>query len=249
MLDKELTRESLAEQVAKSLREYIYNSMEPDDMLPSTAALGKEYNVSRIVIREALKYLEAQDIIEVANGKRAKVKPISSSILRDFFHRATLYEKKTLLELLEVRRGIEIESARLAAMRRNEEEVAQMKTIIEEMKTIVEEMNKHLSSPESFAELDLTLHQTIAKATRNSMLIYLVETIREAQEETILEGLYSRFNKGNYLGIQAYHADIVAAIEAQNPEEAQQAMVAHFTHAEKAVGYEITSMTRENEEA
>ena len=82
MLNKELTRESLAEQVAQSLTDYIYNSLEPDDVLPSTAKLAEEYDVSRIVIREALKFLEAQDIIEVANGKRAKVKPISANILR-----------------------------------------------------------------------------------------------------------------------------------------------------------------------
>lgn len=241
MLKKELTRESLAEQVAKSLRDYIYNTLEPDDVLPSTATLVQEYNVSRIVIREALKYLEAQDIIEVANGKRARVKPISAIVLRDFFHRATLFEKKTLLELLEVRRGIEIESARLAAMRRNAEEVFRMKAI-------VNEMNKHLSNPESFAELDLTLHQTIAKATRNSMFIYLIETIRDTQKETILEGLHSRLNKGIFVGIQAYHAEIVAAIDAQNPEKAQQAMAAHFAHAEKALGYEISAITGEDSE-
>lgn len=242
MLEKKLTRESLAEQVANSLRNHIYNTLEPDDELPSTAALEKEYNVSRIVIREALKYLEAQDIIEIANGKRARVKHISASVLRDFFHRATLFEKKTLMELLEVRRGIEIESARLAAIRRNAEELSEMQAIINEMK-------QHLSDPEAFAQLDLSLHQTIAKATRNSMLIYLIDTIREAQEETILEGLYSRFNKGYFVDIQAYHAAIVDAIAAENPTEAQQAMETHFVYAEKAVGFEMTAQDDVNGEA
>ena len=242
MLEKKLTRESLAEQVANSLRNHIYNSLEPDDLLPSTAALEKEYNVSRIVIREALKYLEAQDIIEIANGKRAKVKPISASVLRDFFHRATQFEEKTLMELLEVRRGIEIESARLAAMRRSDEEVAALQAIIEEMKN-------HLTEPEPFAKLDLALHQTIAKAARNSMLIYLIETVREAQEETILKGLYSRFTNGYFIEILEYHAAIADAIAAQNPEKAQQAMANHFAYAEKAVGYEMSAVTDEGGEA
>lgn len=231
MLKKKLTRESLAEQVAQSLRDYIYNNLEPDDVLPSTAKLAEEYNVSRIVIREALKYLEAQDIIEVTNGKLAQVKPISAAVLRNFFQRATSFEKKTLLELLEVRRGIEIESVKLAAQRRTPAEVATMKSIIAEMKG-------HLSDPEAFADLDLELHQTIATATRNSMLLFLVQTIRDAQRETILEGLHSRFTAGHFVEIHNIHAKIVAAIVDSNPADAQQAMIEHFDYAEKAVGYE-----------
>ena len=239
MLNKELTRESLAEQVAQSLTDYIYNSLEPDDVLPSTAKLAEEYDVSRIVIREALKFLEAQDTIEVANGKRAKVKPISANILRNFFQRAALFEKKTLLELLEVRRGIEIESVRLAARRRTPEEIVTMNSI-------VNNMQQYLSEPEPFAELDLELHQTIAMATRNSMLSFLVETIRDAQKETILEGLYSRFTNKYFVEIHAIHARIVAAIEEGDPEKAQQAMIEHFVYAEKAVGYETPSTAEES---
>lgn len=241
MLNKKLTRESLAEQVAQSLTDYIYTTLEPDDVLPSTAKLAEEYEVSRIVIREALKYLEAQDIIEIANGKRARVKPISGDLLRNFFQRATQFEKKTLLELLEVRRGIEIESARLAALRRTPEEVAAMTAI-------VNNMQQYLSDPEPFAELDLELHQTIATATGNSMLFYLVDTIRDAQKETILEGLYSRFTNKYFVEIHAIHAKIVAAIEAGNPEQAQQAMIDHFVYAEKAVGHEAPDSDAENEQ-
>lgn len=240
MPTQKTTREPLSEQVADSLRDHIYTTLEPDDLLPSTATLGAEYNVSRIVIREALKYLEAQDIIEVANGKRARVRPLSANVLRDFFHRATLFEKKTLLELLEVRRGIEIESAGLAAARRTANEVAGMQAIITQME-------QHLSNPEAFADLDRTLHQTIVQATRNSMLIYLLETIREAQEETILEGLYARFNHQYFVEIQTHHRAIVDAIAAQDPEEAQQAMRSHFAHAERTVGDEISVITKKRD--
>lgn len=235
MLKKELTRESLAGQVANSLRDYIFDTLSPNDLLPSTAELVEEYNVSRVVIREALKSLEAQDIIEIANGKRARVKPVDAEALRNFFQRAASFEEKTLLELLEVRRGIEIESARLAALRRTPAEINRMRAIIREMK-------EHLAEPEPFADLDLALHQTIAKATRNSMLIFLVETIRDAQRETILHGLYARFTARYFWEIQDIHARIVTAIAEQNEEKARQAMLEHFDYAEKAVGYEISSI-------
>ena len=69
---QKITRGSLSEQVADSLRDHIYTTLGPDDLLPSTATLGAEYNVSRIVIREALKYLEAQDIIEVTKATASR---------------------------------------------------------------------------------------------------------------------------------------------------------------------------------
>ena len=241
VIDIQLTRVTLAEQVANSLREYIYASLEPGDYLPSTAKLVDEYQVSRIVIREALKILEAQDIIEIANGKRAMVKPISSNVLRMFFKRASLYEKNTLMELLEVRRGIETESAGLAAQRRSAEEAARLKAIIEEMGQL-------LSEPEPFSHLDFELHRVIAEATHNSMLIYLVETIHEAQRETILHSLYSRFAKGYFVEIQDIHARIVDAIVGQDEENARQAMAEHFNYAEQVIRSEMSRMNNEGNE-
>ena len=230
-LDKDLTRESLAEQVANSLRDYIYASLETGDFLPATANLAKEYGVSRIVIREALKILEAQDIIDVANGRRAQVKPLSANVLRNFFRRASLTNKNALMELLEVRRGIEIESAQLAAQRRTPEELAQMKTIVEKMKVQV-------ANPEAFANLDLEFHQIMATATRNAMLFFLVDTIRDEQKETILAGLRSRFSSQKMSEIVMIHEEIVAAMEEQDAKKAQQSMTIHFDYAEQAVGYE-----------
>jgi DNA-binding FadR family transcriptional regulator len=239
---KELTRESLAEQVANSLREHIYASMAPGDYLPSTAMLVDEYQVSRIVIREALKYLEAQDILEISNGRLARVKPISSSALRTFFKRATSFdERKTLLELLEVRRGIEIESAGLAAERRTEEELILLQAIIDEMK-------QSLYEPEPYSRLDFELHQKVAKAAHNSMLIFLVETIHEAQRETILHGLYSQFTDSYFLEIQDIHSRIVSAIAAQDKNEARRTMVEHFDFAERAIRKEISNVTDESSE-
>lgn len=228
--NKNLTRESLAEQVANSLRDYIYSSLEPDDYLPATAKLAEEYNVSRIVIREALKILEAQDIIDVANGRRAQVKPISANVLRNFFRRASLTNDNAIIELLEVRRGIEIESAQLAAQRRTAAEAAQMKVKVEAMK-------QQLNNPEAFADLDLELHQLIAKAARNSMLYFLVDTIRDEQKETILAGLRSQFSNQKMSEILAIHEEIVTAIAEQDVDKAQRAMVVHFDYADQAVSF------------
>lgn len=240
METKDLTRESLAEQVAGSLRETIYSSMEPGDYLPSTAKLVEQYQVSRIVVREALKFLEAQDILEITNGRKARVKPISPTILRTFFKRATsLDERKTLLELLEVRRGIEIESAGLAAERRTEEELLRLQGL-------VEEMQQALYEPEPYSRLDFGLHRVLAEAAHNSMLIFLVETIHEAQRETILHGLYSRFSDDYFREIQDIHARLVGAIAAQEKSMARRIMIEHFDFAERAIRTAIAKLDQGN---
>src|SRR5512135_1083989 len=110
---------TLADQAADRLLEYIEaQHLKPGDLLPSETSLAGSFGVSRPVIREALKNLEGKGIIEIVNGKGALVKPIDSDPLRLFFQRAMHLEKDAIIDLMEVRKGIEVEAAVLAAGRR-----------------------------------------------------------------------------------------------------------------------------------
>src|SRR5512143_1516024 len=123
MLPK-ITRGTLADQVTDRLLEYIEaQHLKPGDLLPSETSLVASFGVSRPVIREALKSLSGKGIIEIVNGKGALIRPVDSDPLRLFFRRAMQMEYGTLLELMEVRRGLEIQAALLAAQRRNEKDL------------------------------------------------------------------------------------------------------------------------------
>ncbi|NJL93244.1 MAG: FadR family transcriptional regulator [Anaerolineae bacterium] len=224
-----LNRATLAEQVAQAILAKIHaEQLAPGDTLPSTARLAEEFGVSRPVIREALKTLEGQAIIEVTNGRAPVVKPINSLPLRAFFQRAIALDHQSTLELLEVRRGIEVQSALLAAARRDEADAAALKELVQVMENA-------LGNPAAYAELDLSFHMHIAAATRNSMLTYLVESIRDALRGTIVEGLRSRFTQEQTQRVQAIHARIAAEIGAGNSVGAAEAMAAHFDDAIHAV--------------
>ena len=124
MLPK-ITRGTLADQVTDRLLEYIEaQHLQPGDLLPSETSLVTSFGVSRPVIREALKSLEGKGIIEIVNGKGALIRPIDSDPLRLFFRRAMQMEYGTMLELMEVRKGLEVQSAVLAAQRRDEKDLA-----------------------------------------------------------------------------------------------------------------------------
>lgn len=220
-----LRRETLTEQVAAGLTALIeQGELAPGTLLPSESKLAHEFGVSRPVVREALKALAAKDVVAIANGKGAIVRPMSSDPLRDFFRRALRVRHATAVELLEVRRGIEVESATLAAQRRTAAE-------LEELRQILPALGEALHDPAAFVAADTEFHLLVASASHNPMLYHLIESIREPMQDSMRAVSRQRVSKAQHEFALTAHARIVAAIERAAPEEAGRAMAAHFDEA------------------
>lgn len=220
----ELRRDTLADQVAQHLLAFIdAQRLAPGDPLPSEAKLTQEFGVSRPIIREALRSLEARGIIEIANGKGATVKDIGGEVICDFFHQAIRLRPQTLLELLEVRRGVEIQSAFLAAQRRTDEDLARMAETLDAL-------SGHVFDVETYTTLDADLHLFIARASHNSMLYHLIESIRGPLQDTIRAG-YNRSSIADKQTLLPIHNNIVAAIRRGDGYGAARAMEGHFDGA------------------
>jgi DNA-binding FadR family transcriptional regulator len=224
----ELNRDTLAKQVAQHLLEHIRtHHLLPGASLPSETKLAAGFGVSRAVVREALKLLEARGILEIVNGKSATVRPISGEILLGFFQRAADFNRETFLELIELRRGIEIHSAMLAARRRTPEELAKMRDVVARMR-------EQLRAPDAFSDLDVEFHLLIAAASHNGMLYHLVKSIRDSLKDSILEGLRNRHDE-DLENVQRRHEELLAALERGDAEEARRAMDDHFDEALKVI--------------
>ncbi len=220
-----IRRATLAEQVEAHIRDLIVSgALGPGAFLPSAIKLAAEFGVSRAIVREAMKSLQAKGLIAVANGKRARVKPITSSVLVDFFYRFTRPHTQAAVELLELRRGLETQSATLAARRRTEEDLT-------EIWRLVREMEGKLGAPEAFLDVDVALHLAIASASKNRMLFHLVDSIREVLRDAMKEGLLSRSNSPDWHTIQEDHVRLVRFIEARDAEGAGLCMTAHVDDA------------------
>jgi DNA-binding FadR family transcriptional regulator len=225
VLKTRLNRTTLVEQVAQNLMDFIEdNQLKPGDTLPASAELADNFGVSRPVVREALKFLEAKGLIEIANGKKPAVKPITTEPLLGFFDRIVKVEREALREFMEVRQGLEIQSASLAALRRTPEE-------LQELKVVITAMAQNLDDPDAFADLDVEFHLLIAKASHNTMLVRLIKSIRESLRVTVGEGLRHRFTDKQFEPVQRGHEAILRAIEQGNPAAASEAMRAHFEGA------------------
>lgn len=224
MLPK-LTRGTLAEQVTARLLEYIEaQHLKAGELLPSETSLAASFGVSRPVIREALKNLEGQGVIEIVNGKGALVRPVDSHPLRLFFERAMQMEYGTILELMEVRKGIETQAAALAAHRRTDQDLERIRQIIEKMRSSMGDM-------EAYTQFDVEFHLSIAAASHNALLVSLVESIRDALRKTIIAGLQSRGMALHLETIQKSHELLYEKLVEMNEAEATQAMALHFDEA------------------
>ncbi len=224
-----LSRDTLSDQVAQQLLDFIVaQELKPGARLPSEQKLTQAFQVSRPVIREALRSLAGKSIIEIVNGKGAIIKPLNAQPLGLFFQRALQIEQGSILEILEVRQGLEMQSARLAAERRTDEER-------DGMTDIVETMRKHLNNADRYVNLDGEFHVRIAQATHHAILHHIITSIRTALADAIRAGLRRQNSSEARQTVQATHEAILEAIVRGDGPSAERAMQAHFENAVNAI--------------
>lgn len=220
----------MVRQAERSILSWIHREqLEPGDSLPSIDAISHRLGVSRVVIREALQSLSARGVLEIGNGRRARVRPVSSAPLVHYFEHMTGMQLSDLGEFIEVRIALEAHSAALAAVHHSEEDVARLKSIFEEMSAC-------LDSLERFTALDIDFHITVAKASGNRLLLHLIESVRHSMETLMREGLARRETKQRLRDVVTYHRKIVDGIASGNPEAAREAMNQHFDSIARSIG-------------
>lgn len=136
-------------------------------ILPNDAAMMAEYGVSRTVLREALKTLEAKGLVEARPKVGTRVSPrgrwnlFDPQVLSWFF--AARPDIQFLESLFDIRQALELRAADLAAHRRTADHVRLMKYW-------ANQMDKAVSAPELFGLAELELHRIIAEAAENPFL-------------------------------------------------------------------------------
>lgn len=208
---EKITKVRTHELVVEALKDYIRtNGLKKGDKLPSAAEIMKALGVGRSSLREALRYLEAVDMIEVINGKGIYVKEpfhyqMSAKInVED--------EKKTLLELLEVRRALEELAVELAALRATEEDLAEMKHYLLQIR------QSHGKNRNVSTLADMKFHQSIYKASKNQVLQTIVQSVWE-----LLSIFWSSplGRKEIFDDSMPYHETLFQAIAARDPDRAR----------------------------
>ena len=184
------------------------------DKLPSEAALSREFEVSRSVIREALRGLQALGMTESKTGKGTFVTatgPADNPTFGPYSAR----------DLIEVRRHVEIPVAGYAAVRRSQDDLDLLAHLLDRMDGETDNT--------AWVALDSLFHITIAQASGNPVFGKVIEEIRDAlaRQSAFLNQLGDRRRQSNI-----EHQAIVAAIESRVESAAVAAMTAHLEHVE-----------------
>lgn len=196
------------------------------DKLPTEGALAQGHGVSRTVVREALSRLQAAGLVETHQGRGSFVlaKPKTGNFKVDA---AGLRSLDDLLEMLDFRMGVETEAAALAAVRRTKTALAHIQEKLAEFET-------GQALPNSAVEADFNFHLSIAKASQNRHFQDLLTSLGP----TMIAMPRSRLAADDehaavaQLGIvAAEHANIVLAIERQDPEAARAALRVHLSNS------------------
>ncbi|MED4131216.1 GntR family transcriptional regulator [Priestia megaterium] len=129
-----IERKKVSSQVLDQLKKMIKEkTFPPESRLPSEHELSKMFGVSRAPIREALSVLSASGLIESRQGGGSYVKRVNLVGMLDPMT-FEMVEADQVLELIEMRIIIESQAASLAALRRTDEELIEIKESLEAFK-------------------------------------------------------------------------------------------------------------------
>ncbi|HEY6409514.1 MAG TPA: FadR/GntR family transcriptional regulator [Ktedonobacteraceae bacterium] len=214
-----LQRQNLSEQVVHQIGLSIMrNDFKPGDTLSSEPELSLQFNVSRPVMREALKILSAKGLIESRPKTGTRVRPRAEWNILDSEVIGWLYEvgpdRSFLDALCEVRLMFEPMTARLAAARATDDEV---KTIEE----CYRRMEEGVNSPETYIPADLAFHAAICAAAHNEMLQKITVTLAPSLQ--VSRVVTSRLPGAN-LAAMPVHRAVMEAIRERDERTADEAM-------------------------
>jgi GntR family transcriptional repressor for pyruvate dehydrogenase complex len=198
------------------------------DAIPSEASLSAELNVSRAVVREAFRSLSALGIIDVGNGRRARVGAIDNNVLGMVFDHAVQTDQASIQQIYDVRRTIEMRTVSLAALRRTDREA-------EEIGNLAQAMKADFSMSERVMEHDIAFHAAIGRASRNPLFALIVGSFEVVTRQTWRIGWTSRRSDAERLESVDCHRRIAAAIAHGDQRLAEAAMAEHFDHSVKAL--------------
>lgn len=207
--------------IISKIRDLInYKNLEPGDKLPSERMLSEKFGVTRSNIREAIQKLEFYGLLISKPQSGTFVANIGVIALNGMVDDIIRLEDQDFKSLVETRILLELKTTRLAAMRRTEEDLLNMKEALKAF-------SKKVTNGEDAVQEDLLFHLAIAKASRNSTMNNIMLMITP--------GIITNFETYHVCdkdmaekGI-AEHKAIYDAIEQQDPQLAKQKMKDHFS--------------------
>ncbi|MHB1101908.1 MAG: FadR/GntR family transcriptional regulator [Devosia sp.] len=225
--DQEDAPGGLVSRVIHGLRTFLRDEgLKIGDALPSEGAIAEKFSVSRAVVREAYRSMSALSLIDIGNGRRARVAQVDHQVLALVIDHGVQTDQVSVQQILDVRRTIEMRTVGLTALRRTEKEAA-------EILGLAAAMRADFAESEKVMEHDIAFHEAIARASRNPMFALIVQSFHVVTRQTWPIGWRARgVDEQRYENV-ACHEAIASAIAEGDRAQAEAHMAEHFDNTVK----------------
>jgi GntR family transcriptional repressor for pyruvate dehydrogenase complex len=220
-------RKTLSADLAGSLIERIRSrEFAPGHKLPTEQHIMQAHRVSRTVVREALSHLQAAGLVETRHGVGTFVRsPAEAPAFR--VSPDQLGNLRDVIALLEFRIGVETESAALAAQRRREDNLV-------DMRRALDAFDRSLAQGRDAVGADFDFHREVARATRNHHFVDLISSLGLGvipRRRLTSPDLLPPDREAYLQRVNLEHESIYNAIAAQDAEAARAAMRTHLSNS------------------
>ncbi len=213
------TQKSRVDEVAARIREIVEKGeLLPGARLPSEPELAGQLQISRNVLREAIKRLESIGLLSVRRGLGTFVGDGGTlSTTTKLVRSAMAFSPRDVTKVAELRRAIECDCVRAAAANATDEDLAELQKLYDTFKNETDDVKA--------MQHDLAFHLKIVSISDNALMSNVMQVI----QEFIYAGMVQTRPVEQdvpYAGDQ--HFDILQAIREHNPDKAEQAMRFHM---------------------
>jgi GntR family transcriptional regulator, transcriptional repressor for pyruvate dehydrogenase complex len=199
--------------------------LKPGDKLPPERELAEVFGVSRTSVRDAIRVLDVQGLVEPRHGEGTVVRQIPIDVIINPLADALTAAKDLTADLFDMRKMLEPPVARAAALRATAEDVAALEEI-------VERQTRRVRAGEIAIEEDNEFHYRIATAAKNEIVLRTMDVVMDLLHESRARSLqYPGRAEKSVRG----HRRILSAIRRRDAHSAANAMRAHIEEIEQVL--------------
>lgn len=230
-IEKVQTANEIVNQIVSGISR---GELQPGSLLPSERDLAQMFNVSRVVVREAISALSLLGIIQKKWGKGNFISEnVNLSLIRNSVKHLIVVKEQEVIEVIEARMAVECELAALAATRRTAADLNRLKKALDDY------LKSNRESPRR-VELDLSFHMTIAEIARSKIL--------EGLQKVLSEKYFSIMQIGTRLddamkNAEQEHTQIYEAIRNSDEGTAREIMRSHLMKLARRVVSHLKSIS------
>lgn len=214
-------REPVSIELSRRLLDYLLSGeVAVGRRIPSERRLAEELGVGRAAVRDGLRPLAALGLLDIRVGDGTYLNDPDTHVLSRLIEWGVLLRERRVRDLIEARRHLEVTIVRLAAERRDQAAIDELRRLLEDVRAA--------PTPDAFSRADTAFHLRIAEASGNATLSGILHSIRSLLRLWIYRVLDVQQEFELSYG---EHVPILEALVRGDPDAAAQAMAAHLDSA------------------